>query len=46
MMIRAVKPLRQVAVASAFFSLKNMNAEQEYAKKAGMHTKNLFMLNT
>jgi len=29
MMIRAVKPLRQVAVASALFSLNHMNAEQE-----------------
>ncbi len=46
MRTKALKPLRQMAVAGALFSLNHINVKQERAKKAGMGIKNLFMLNT
>ncbi len=43
MRTRTPKPLRQMAVAGALFSLNHMNADQEHAKKASMGTKKLIL---
>ena len=46
MRVRAPKPLMQMAVAGALFSLSYINAEQEYAKTVGKCTQKLIMSDT
>ncbi len=45
MRIRVLKPLMQMAVAGALFSLNHINAGQEDAKKAGVGAQRLIMPN-